>query len=439
MTPNVSLALLRTQTDARLASLAAAGHDRAFEAIVERYRGPLLRYARSFRLDEGAAEDVVQASCVAAWASLRDGVAVEDLRPWLYRIVRNRSINALRAVRGISVPLVEALDDRPGPQAGLESREQVRDALDGIAALPDRQRAAIVAVAIDGRAHADVGEELGVSDMAVRKLVSRARGSLRAAATAITPMPIATWLAQATSATSDQAARIAELVTVGGTAGLAGGSMLKAGAVAVTIGAVAAGAPQVADQRSSAARPEAAQAAEARPKPTPADVVPDGGPAPADTVKLRTKDRRRLPAGSGNEPSRGNRRSNGEGSEGNGHQERSGPSSGQRSEPGRSGRDVDGDSPPPGSGRSGSEDSPSTGADSDGSHSDSSGPGSGRSGLDGDPSGSSPSEAAINEPEPELSHSGSGLSGSHERETPEPAEAPDAPEPAEPPAPASGP
>jgi hypothetical protein len=41
-----SVKLLRTQTDERLVALAAAGHERAFEAIVERYRRPLLRHCR---------------------------------------------------------------------------------------------------------------------------------------------------------------------------------------------------------------------------------------------------------------------------------------------------------------------------------------------------------------------------------------------------------
>jgi hypothetical protein len=46
MTPLLSNPLLRTQSDARLTALAAAGHDHAFEAIVERYRKPLSRYLR---------------------------------------------------------------------------------------------------------------------------------------------------------------------------------------------------------------------------------------------------------------------------------------------------------------------------------------------------------------------------------------------------------
>ena len=41
-----SAVLLRTQSDERLAALAREGHERAFEAIVERYRRPLMRACR---------------------------------------------------------------------------------------------------------------------------------------------------------------------------------------------------------------------------------------------------------------------------------------------------------------------------------------------------------------------------------------------------------
>jgi hypothetical protein len=46
--PSPSVTLLRTQSDDRLVALAAAGHERAFEAIVERYRRSLIRSARRY-------------------------------------------------------------------------------------------------------------------------------------------------------------------------------------------------------------------------------------------------------------------------------------------------------------------------------------------------------------------------------------------------------
>ena len=93
--PSPSSVLLRTQSDERLVPLAAAGHERAFEAIVERYRGALLRAARRY-LPEARAEDALQQAYIAAWSALQRGDEVRDLRAWLYRIVHNTALNQLR-------------------------------------------------------------------------------------------------------------------------------------------------------------------------------------------------------------------------------------------------------------------------------------------------------------------------------------------------------
>jgi RNA polymerase sigma factor (sigma-70 family) len=244
MTPLLSSALLRAQTDDRLVELAAAGHDRAFEAIVERYRRPLQRYLRRL-LSDTLAEDVVQATFINAWSSLRTGTEVRELRPWLYRIAHNAAINSLKKVG-------EAMEEVPEsaggfatePAAELERRDEMQQALTSIAALPSRQRAALLAVAVDGRAHADVAQELGLTDGAVRQLVHRARTTLRTGATAITPLPLLH--AMVASAGDSTVGRVAEVAAGAGGAGAASLS-LKAGAAAVlATGALVTGGPQVA-------------------------------------------------------------------------------------------------------------------------------------------------------------------------------------------------
>ena len=140
MAPLLSTPLLRTQSDRRLVALAADGHDRAFEAIVERYRRPLQRYLRRL-LSEALAEDVLQASFVRAWQALRAGTDVRDLRPWLYRIAHNQALNTLRAA-GEALPAVTAELPAISLEAEVERREELREALHGIEALPDRQRRA---------------------------------------------------------------------------------------------------------------------------------------------------------------------------------------------------------------------------------------------------------------------------------------------------------
>ena len=242
MTPLLSTPLLRAQSDRRLSALAASGHDRAFEEIVERYRRPLQRYLRRL-LSEALAEDVLQATFVRAWQALRAGTEVRDLRPWLYRIAHNQAVNTLRAAAS-ALPLTPELAAL-STEAEVEQREELRATLDGIDALPDRQRAAILAVAVADRPHADVAAELELSDGALRQLLLRARSALRAAATAITPYPIVSWVA---SGQEVGAARVAEVAASAGGAGVA----IKAGAAVLAAGAVVAGAPALRDEHVAA-------------------------------------------------------------------------------------------------------------------------------------------------------------------------------------------
>jgi RNA polymerase sigma factor (sigma-70 family) len=87
--------VLRLQPDRRLVALTGEGSEAAMEEIVRRYRPALVRYARSI-VGADRAEDVVQDSLAKAVPAIGAGVEELHLRPWLYRIVRNTGINALR-------------------------------------------------------------------------------------------------------------------------------------------------------------------------------------------------------------------------------------------------------------------------------------------------------------------------------------------------------
>ena len=178
--------VLATQSDARLVDLVRAGYEPAFEAIVTRYRGALLRYAERF-LPRERAEDAVQQSFVSAYeAILRDESAL-NLRPWLYRIAHNTSLNALRD-RGLAArPARERIDGVERPGAGARAPQGLRDVVAAVQALPERQRDAIVLRELEGRWYDEIAAELGVTGGSVRQLLNRARNTLRAGATAVTP------------------------------------------------------------------------------------------------------------------------------------------------------------------------------------------------------------------------------------------------------------
>src|SRR4051812_30933596 len=192
--PSPSTVLLRTQSDERLVAPVRTGHERAFDAIVERYRKPMLRACRRI-LPEARAADALQQALGAAWTGLERGDDVHELRPWLYRIARNTALNQLRMAGYDLDELVETLSATDDPEEEVLRRAVVRQTLAAVAALPERQREALLRTAIDGQGHEEVARDLGLSSTAMRQLVHRARVSVRAAATAVVPMPVATWLA----------------------------------------------------------------------------------------------------------------------------------------------------------------------------------------------------------------------------------------------------
>src|SRR4051812_15560529 len=229
-------ALLRSQTDGRLIDLTRDGNERAFEAIVQRYRRPLLRYC-SRLLPPARAEDAVQQAFLSAHRAIHAGDAELNLRPWLYRIAHNASLNLLRQNGFDHDEVSEEIDGVETPPQAFERGERLRTVVAAVQELPERQRSAIVLQAGEGRSYDEIAVELGVSDGAVRQLLNRARNTLREAAAALTPTGL---LARIGSSGGE--ATVAERVAAA-VAGTGGGALLaKAGATLVVAGAVAGGA-----------------------------------------------------------------------------------------------------------------------------------------------------------------------------------------------------
>jgi RNA polymerase sigma factor (sigma-70 family) len=238
VSPSFSLRLLTTQSDARLVELSRRGHEPAFEALVRRYRKPLLAYCRRLLLPDSLAEDALQQALLRAWVALQRGTEVRDVRAWLYRVVHNTALDALRRARYDLCELNESITGAGAPEEDLARRSAVRQALAGIAALPELQREALLRTAVEGHSHEAVARQLGLSHEAVRGLVYRARATLRAAATAVVPAPVAHWAAGQAMRGVPLAERLGELAG-GGTAGAA---LLKGGAAIVAAGALVTGA-----------------------------------------------------------------------------------------------------------------------------------------------------------------------------------------------------
>jgi RNA polymerase sigma factor (sigma-70 family) len=404
---------LRAQPDRRLVDLVRNGYDAAFEEIVRRYRRPLDRFAAA--IVGGRSEDVTQDAFSKALLALRGTEAEIELRPWLYRIVRNTALNDLRDRGAAAEELSEALPGGRSAAAEVEAREEIRELMDRLQALPEPQRAALVMRELEGLSHEEIAAALGVSGGAARQAIYRARATLRDGFGLLVPMPVLRALAE-----HGDAATAGGAIAAGTGASAAGGAALGGGAVKVGVatllvaGAVGAGVA-VDHRHGERAGPEQAEAAPLVAKPVAGTTSRSAGGSGQGSASDNSGGR-----GSG-EDRGGDGGHRGEGGDDGGGSLSGSDRSGSDGVSGGSGHSGHGGSGESGSGShsgrsensgSGSLSSGRDGGD-DGGADDHSGHGSGEDSGGGDHSGSSGGSGSSGD-DGGSSGSGSGLSGSGE-------------------------
>ena len=164
--------------DERLAQRAGAGDDRAFAVVYQRYHQILYRYCRSILNNDADAQDALQSTFAAAFASLRAGQRDAPMRPWLFRIAHNESISILRRRR----PAVELSQAPEHATSSIEDQVAERAALSvllrDLHQLTDRQRSALVLRELSGLSHQEIAIALGTSVGAAKQTIFEARQTL---------------------------------------------------------------------------------------------------------------------------------------------------------------------------------------------------------------------------------------------------------------------
>jgi RNA polymerase sigma-70 factor (ECF subfamily) len=167
-------------TDAELLAGYAAGEQSAARSLTLRHAPRVWALARRMLGDAAEAEDVTQETMLRMWRMAPDweeGRAA--LGTWLFRVASNLCIDRLRRRREIASDAVpELADEAPGAVKRLEARDRAAALDTALAALPERQRAAIVLRHFEERANPEIAEILGVSVEAVESLLARARREL---------------------------------------------------------------------------------------------------------------------------------------------------------------------------------------------------------------------------------------------------------------------
>lgn len=172
-----------TDPDAELLARIGNHEPAAVNEMVARKLPRLLALANRVLGDAEEAKDVAQESFLRIWrqaANWRSGEARFDT--WLHRVALNLCHDRLR--RRKERPLsdaqtLELVDNTPSPDEQLEIADRSERMATALAALPERQREAIVLQYYQELSNIDAAALMNISVEALESLLSRARRQLR--------------------------------------------------------------------------------------------------------------------------------------------------------------------------------------------------------------------------------------------------------------------
>lgn len=156
-----------------------AGDSQAFDALFARHAGAVRGFLRRLTQSEAAADDLTQLTFLSLVRARGRFLAGARFKPWLYAIAANAAKDHRRrgsheTLPGDDAMPVQVADAAPVRDLGLEKR--VRDALEQ---LPEAQREAILLHRFQGLSFAEIAEQAGVTESAVKVRAHRGYERLR--------------------------------------------------------------------------------------------------------------------------------------------------------------------------------------------------------------------------------------------------------------------
>jgi RNA polymerase sigma-70 factor (ECF subfamily) len=176
------------ENDEQLARRARAGSEAAFAALVERHQTAAFNFAYRYLGDYDEATDAAQNGFVQFFLSLPDLDLDHPIKPWLFRTIRNRCIDALRQRRTVSLSTGD--EDAPHAEDQLADTDPLPDEIvergdlqqllsAAIRRLPDRYRDVVALRYTTDMTFGQLAEALGIPETTARIHFHRAKALLR--------------------------------------------------------------------------------------------------------------------------------------------------------------------------------------------------------------------------------------------------------------------
>jgi RNA polymerase sigma-70 factor (ECF subfamily) len=173
--------------DTGLMVLFAQGDGQAARLLTARLLPRALRHAARVLGDMAEAEDVAQEAMVRLWRAAPEWRSDGPAQPatWLHKVVANLAIDRLRKARRATgldpETAANIVDSAPGAEARLADGARMAALDAALAALPERQRQAVVLRHIEGMSNPEIAEILDIGVDAVESLTARGKRALKQA------------------------------------------------------------------------------------------------------------------------------------------------------------------------------------------------------------------------------------------------------------------
>lgn len=154
--------------------------EEVFKEIVSTYYAQLCAFSVQYTDAIQVSEDLVQDVLLRFWEEKKYRLATDSLRAYIFKAVRNASIDYIRKNKmQIFTDLEEAayLTEEEISEIELQSQQQALHKL--LDRLPVQERRVILAIVVDNKKYKDVAYEMGISVNTVKTHLSRAMKYLR--------------------------------------------------------------------------------------------------------------------------------------------------------------------------------------------------------------------------------------------------------------------
>ena len=177
--------------DAELMLRVKDGDGASFGVLLEKHRSPVIHFLYRMVQNSAVAEELAQEVFLRVYRSRGTYEPTAKFTTWLFRIATHMALNALRDNRNerlqdrldddsSDMPVRQVSDRRPSVEQSMVYEAKLAEVRRAIAALPAKQRAAVLMHKYEEMEYSQIATVLSCSESAVKSLLFRAYEALRA-------------------------------------------------------------------------------------------------------------------------------------------------------------------------------------------------------------------------------------------------------------------